>query len=217
MHHQWLPDTRHDRAAAAPTEERPRARCGRWDTRSATGRRAGRRRVDLDRAGRHAVRRQRQAQRGFEGLGRAHLTAPTARTVGLPTCSRAAPSPAPSSFLLRRAGRAARALERHFEHERSHLKPRRTRSAGLFSFVYGHVMDFSKLNGLIPAVIQDAATREVLMVGFMNQEALDRTIESGFATFFSRTATSCGRRERPPATACRSNAFSSIATTTRCC
>jgi len=48
-------------------------------------------------------------------------------------------------------------------------------------------MDFSKLNGLVPAVIQDADTREVLMVGFMNQEALDRTISSGFATFFSRT------------------------------
>lgn len=48
-------------------------------------------------------------------------------------------------------------------------------------------MDFSKLNGLIPAVIQDADTREVLMVGFMNQEALDRTITTGFATFFSRT------------------------------
>ena len=40
-------------------------------------------------------------------------------------------------------------------------------------------MDYSKLNGLIPAVIQDSATREVLMVGFMNQDALDRTIESG--------------------------------------
>jgi phosphoribosyl-AMP cyclohydrolase len=48
-------------------------------------------------------------------------------------------------------------------------------------------MDFSKLNGLIPAVIQDLASNEVLMVGFMNQEALDRTVESGFATFFSRT------------------------------
>ena len=48
-------------------------------------------------------------------------------------------------------------------------------------------MDFSKLNGLIPAVVQDAATREVLMVGFMNQAALDRTIATGFATFFSRT------------------------------
>jgi phosphoribosyl-AMP cyclohydrolase len=48
-------------------------------------------------------------------------------------------------------------------------------------------MDFSKLNGLVAAVIQDATTREVLMVGFMNQAALDRTIQSGFATFFSRT------------------------------
>lgn len=48
-------------------------------------------------------------------------------------------------------------------------------------------MDFSKLNGLIPAVIQDAVTNEVLMVGFMNQEALDRTVATGFATFYSRT------------------------------
>jgi phosphoribosyl-AMP cyclohydrolase len=48
-------------------------------------------------------------------------------------------------------------------------------------------MDYSKLNGLIPAVIQDAETSEVLMVGFMNDEALARTRESGFATFFSRT------------------------------
>ena len=48
-------------------------------------------------------------------------------------------------------------------------------------------MDYSKLNGLIAAVIQDADTNEVLMVGFMNEEALARTRESGFATFFSRT------------------------------
>ncbi len=48
-------------------------------------------------------------------------------------------------------------------------------------------MDFSKLNGLVPAVIQDATTQEVLMVGFMNQDALDRTVEIGYATFFSRT------------------------------
>ena len=48
-------------------------------------------------------------------------------------------------------------------------------------------MDFSKLSGLIPAVIQDSASHEVLMVGFMNQEALDRTVETGYATFFSRT------------------------------
>ena len=48
-------------------------------------------------------------------------------------------------------------------------------------------MDFSKLDGLIPAVIQDDDSNEVLMVGFMNQQALDKTRASGFATFFSRT------------------------------
>ena len=48
-------------------------------------------------------------------------------------------------------------------------------------------MDFSKLDGLIPAVVQDDESNEVLMVGFMNQEALDRTTTTGFATFFSRT------------------------------
>jgi phosphoribosyl-AMP cyclohydrolase len=48
-------------------------------------------------------------------------------------------------------------------------------------------MDFSKLNGLIPAVIQDDATNDVLMVGFMNDDALARTLVSGYATFFSRT------------------------------
>jgi len=55
---------------------------------------------------------------------------------------------------------------------------------GFFCFLH---MDFTKLDGLIPAVIQDDATNEVLMVGFMNQEAYDRTRASGFATFFSRT------------------------------
>ena len=48
-------------------------------------------------------------------------------------------------------------------------------------------MDFSKLDGLIPAVIQDDSSGEVLMVGFMNDEALRLTRETGFATFFSRT------------------------------
>ncbi len=48
-------------------------------------------------------------------------------------------------------------------------------------------MDFSKLDGLIPAVIQDATSNEVLMVGFMNDEALALTRDTGFATFFSRT------------------------------
>lgn len=48
-------------------------------------------------------------------------------------------------------------------------------------------MDFTKLNGLIPAVIQDDGSNEVLMVGFMNEVALARTRETGYATFFSRT------------------------------
>ena len=48
-------------------------------------------------------------------------------------------------------------------------------------------MDFSKLDGLIPAVIQDDDSNEVLMVGFMNEEALAQTQSSGYATFFSRT------------------------------
>ena len=48
-------------------------------------------------------------------------------------------------------------------------------------------MDFTKLDGLIPAVIQDAESAEVLMVGFMNEEALAVTRRTGYATFFSRT------------------------------
>src|SRR3954454_25137306 len=55
-------------------------------------------------------------------------------------------------------------------------------------FVSGRtIMDFTKLDGLIPAVIQDAESAEVLMVGFMNEEALALTRRTGFATFFSRT------------------------------
>jgi phosphoribosyl-AMP cyclohydrolase len=49
------------------------------------------------------------------------------------------------------------------------------------------MMDFSKLDGLIPAVIQDAESNEVLMVGFMNDEAWSLTKQTGFATFFSRS------------------------------
>src|SRR4029453_481668 len=61
--------------------------------------------------------------------------------------------------------------------------------ARLFCFLDSSegAMDFSKLDGLIPAVIQDDVSNEVLMVGFMNQEALDRTMATGLATFFSRT------------------------------
>lgn len=48
-------------------------------------------------------------------------------------------------------------------------------------------LDFSKLNGLVPAIIQDEKTNIVLMLGFMNPEALEKTRETGKVTFFSRT------------------------------
>jgi phosphoribosyl-AMP cyclohydrolase len=48
-------------------------------------------------------------------------------------------------------------------------------------------LDFSKLDGLLPAVIQDQRTGRVLMVGFMNEDAFRRTVETGYATFYSRS------------------------------
>jgi len=48
-------------------------------------------------------------------------------------------------------------------------------------------LDFSKLNGLLPAVVQDPADGRVLMVGFMNEEAFQKTVETGKVTFYSRT------------------------------
>ena len=48
-------------------------------------------------------------------------------------------------------------------------------------------MDFNKLNGIVPAIIQDARSQKVLMLGFMNPEALKMTREEGKVTFFSRT------------------------------
>ena len=48
-------------------------------------------------------------------------------------------------------------------------------------------LDFAKMNGLAPAIIQDSANGEVLMLGFMNREAFEHTLRSGYVTFFSRT------------------------------
>ena len=47
--------------------------------------------------------------------------------------------------------------------------------------------DFDKMGGLLPAVVQGSSDGEVLMVGFMNRQALERTLEDGYVTFFSRT------------------------------
>jgi phosphoribosyl-AMP cyclohydrolase len=48
-------------------------------------------------------------------------------------------------------------------------------------------LDFTKLDGLIPAVIQDNTSGRVLMLGFMNRTAFDKTLETGNVTFFSRS------------------------------
>lgn len=48
-------------------------------------------------------------------------------------------------------------------------------------------LDFSKFDGLLPAVVQDFDSGDVLMVGFMNKEAWEKTLSTGMATFFSRS------------------------------
>ena len=48
-------------------------------------------------------------------------------------------------------------------------------------------IDFEKMGGLVPAIIQDATTKNVLMLGFMNKEAYDKTVETKKVTFWSRT------------------------------
>ncbi len=48
-------------------------------------------------------------------------------------------------------------------------------------------IDFEKMGGLVPAIIQDAVTKNVLMLGFMNKEAYDKTIETKKVTFWSRS------------------------------
>jgi phosphoribosyl-AMP cyclohydrolase len=48
-------------------------------------------------------------------------------------------------------------------------------------------LDFAKMDGLLPAVVQDHKTNEVLMVGFVNEASYEATLKSGFVTFYSRT------------------------------
>ena len=65
-------------------------------------------------------------------------------------------------------------------------KDARRKTAG-FLFVRSMNLDFKKSDGLVTAVIQDHASGRVLMVGYMNEEAFRRTVETGFATFYSRS------------------------------
>ena len=48
-------------------------------------------------------------------------------------------------------------------------------------------IDFKKMQGLVPAIVQDAESDEILMLGFMNEGAFERTLNLGYVTFFSRT------------------------------
>ena len=48
-------------------------------------------------------------------------------------------------------------------------------------------LDFAKMDGLLPAIVQDATSGEVLMVGFFNEISYAKTLETGFVTFWSRT------------------------------
>ena len=48
-------------------------------------------------------------------------------------------------------------------------------------------LDFDKMDGLIPAIVQDVNTREILMLGFMNPAAWEKTVRTGLVTFWSRT------------------------------
>lgn len=64
------------------------------------------------------------------------------------------------------------------------------RSRGRFQLFNGQKkmkLDFSKFDGLLPAIAQEAETGQVLMVAFMNQEAWDKTIETGEAHYWSRS------------------------------
>jgi phosphoribosyl-ATP pyrophosphohydrolase/phosphoribosyl-AMP cyclohydrolase len=48
-------------------------------------------------------------------------------------------------------------------------------------------IDFAKMDGLVPAIVQDAVSGQVLMVGFLNETSYAKTLETGFVTFWSRT------------------------------
>jgi phosphoribosyl-AMP cyclohydrolase len=76
-------------------------------------------------------------------------------------------------------------------------------------------LDFEKMSGLLPAVVQDFAGGEVLMVGFMNRQALERTLEAGYVTFFSRTRNELWTKVR--GTGSGWSQRTRIVTATRCC
>lgn len=61
-------------------------------------------------------------------------------------------------------------------------------------------LDFEKQGGLITAIVQDAATQRVLMVGYMNREAFEKLCNRAMSRFSAAPGKSCGRRARVPVT-----------------
>jgi phosphoribosyl-AMP cyclohydrolase len=56
------------------------------------------------------------------------------------------------------------------------------------------MIDFEKLGGIVPAIAQDAQTRQVLMMAWMNQEAFEETCRTGYATYYSRSRSRLWRK-----------------------
>ena len=77
-------------------------------------------------------------------------------------------------------------------------------------------MDFSKLDGLIPAVVQDHVSGEVLMVGFMNAGSLGHHAPTGYVTFYSRTRNTLWTKGETSGNRLAVRDILSTATTTRC-
>jgi phosphoribosyl-AMP cyclohydrolase len=59
--------------------------------------------------------------------------------------------------------------------------------SGLFVLGANMHIDFQKMHGLVPSIIQDSTTGEILMLGFMNEAAWEKTVTTGYVTFYSRT------------------------------
>ena len=78
-------------------------------------------------------------------------------------------------------------------------------------------IDFDKMQGLAPAVIQDATTAELLMVGFMNRQALEATLRTGFVTFYSRTRQTLWTKGETSGNRLKLSRRGRIVTATRCC
>ena len=72
-------------------------------------------------------------------------------------------------------------------------------------------IDFEKMQGLVPAVIVDGQSREILMLGFMNREAWKQTLESGYVTFYSRTRNQLWKKGE-----CSGNRLRVVSATTDC-